>query len=185
MRYIAGFVSSFLLGAACMAYAQEAPPKPCESDPGFAQFDFWLGAWRVTDLSDGSHAGDNRISRIEGGCAVREQWRGSEGGTGTSVNYYNPVTHKWRQIWVASGPYSLEIEGGMRDGSMVMEGTISYYRRGAQLPFRGTWTPLPDGAVRQHFEEFDPASGKWTDWFDGRYEKASGAEATATEQRDP
>lgn len=149
--------------------AAEPPAPPCTTEPAFRQFDFWLGEWAVTDRSDGSYAGENRVTKIEGDCAVREEWTGSEGGTGTSLNYYNPVTGKWRQIWVASGNYSLEIEGGLRDGSMVMEGEIYYYRMDAKYSFRGTWTPEKDGSVRQHFEQFDEESGEWRDWFDGRY----------------
>ena len=38
-------------------------------------------------------------------------------------------------------------------------------------PFRGRWTPLPDGRVRQYFEELTPDK-KWQPWFEGFYAKA-------------
>ena len=36
-------------------------------------------------------------------------------------------------------------------------------------PFRGTWTPLEDGVVRQHFEQSGDDGATWTTWFDGYY----------------
>lgn len=37
--------------------------------------------------------------------------------------------------------------GGVVDGSIVLEGTITYLAPPRRAPFRGTWTPLPDGQV--------------------------------------
>lgn len=166
--------------AATGAHAQKPPgPNPCAEDPHFREFDFWLGTWKVTSRATGTLAGENVIRAIESGCAVEERWTGKGGSTGTSLNYYNPLTGRWRQVWVAAGAYSLDISGGLNDeGQMVLEGTIHYYRRGTSLPFRGTWTPNADGSVRQHFEQIDPQSGEWADWFDGLYERIGGKEGS-------
>ena len=147
------------------------PPSPCKTDPAFRAFDFWVGDWKVSDRASGKYAGDNSISEIEGQCALMEDWQGQGGSTGKSVNYYNPVTGKWRQIWVSAGAYSLDIEGGMKDGSMVLTGTIWYYARAQSAPFRGTWTPNKDGSVRQFFEQYDSEKQAWQPWFDGLYER--------------
>lgn len=56
---------------------------------------------------------------------------------------------------------------------MVLEGHITYFGRGERRPFRGTWTPLPDGEVRQHLEERDPGTGEWRTWFLADYRPAS------------
>ena len=152
---------------------QPPPPSPCARDPHFRDFDFWLGEWQVTNRANGNLAGTNIITSIEGACALEERWTSSGGSTGTSINYYNPVRGQWRQIWVTGGAYAIDIVGGLNDpGAMVLEGTISYYRSGKSNRFRGTWTPNPDGSVRQHFQQADAESGEWSDWFDGLYEKA-------------
>ena len=41
------------------------------------QFDFWVGDWSVT--VGGQPAGDNRIEKILGGCALLENWTGAGG----------------------------------------------------------------------------------------------------------
>ncbi|TNE62053.1 MAG: hypothetical protein EP335_13795 [Alphaproteobacteria bacterium] len=168
------FISA-TFAAALSIGANAATPQPtaCETDPGFRAFDFWLGDWSVSSSKSGKYAGENHIKAIEGGCAISEDWHGQGGSTGKSVNYYNPVTGKWRQVWVAAGAYSLDIEGGLKDGSMVLEGTIWYYSTGGAVPFRGTWTPNADGSVRQFFEQYDAEKKQWQPWFDGHYVKAS------------
>ncbi len=150
---------------ATTAPADTPKPPPC-SAPQYREFDFWLGTWRVT--SGGQYAGDNVIAAVEQGCALLELWTGAKGGTGRSMNFYNAARDEWRQVWVSPGAV-IDIAGGIRDGAMHLVGVIDY-STGDRIPFRGTWTPLPDGAVRQHFEE--QRDGQWQTWFDGRYEKS-------------
>lgn len=151
--------------------AAKAPPPImiCDEDPHFKDFDFWVGEWTVTGPKREQVAGENSIRKIEAGCAIQENWTSSGGGTGMSINYYNPVTQKWRQVWVAPPGYMIDIEGGLKDGSMVLEGEVTYYGQGKSQGFRGTWTPNEDGTVRQYFQQFDAEKNEWTDWFDGLY----------------
>jgi hypothetical protein len=149
------------------------PPSPpasiCQEDSHFSDFDFWLGEWRVTGRQDGSFAGENSISKVEGGCVVQENWTGAGGGKGMSINYYNPDTEKWRQVWIAAPGYIIDIEGGLTNGSMVLVGTILNYKQKVKHPFRGTWTPNDDGTVRQFFEQLSEKEKVWQTWFDGLY----------------
>ena len=165
------------LMAALLAVCAASPPAAwaqtrlagCPGDePGFSDFDFWVGEWDVYAGANGALAGVNTIEKIEAGCLLLERWQGLRGSTGLSMNHFDPNAGHWRQVWVSSGAYAIDIVGGLRDDSMVLEGTISYFGRRVTLPFRGTWTPLPDGAVRQFFEQQN-ASGEWQPWFDGRY----------------
>ena len=166
---LAGLVATCLMSASAPAQ-QPPPPSPCTSDPHFRDFDFWLGEWQVTNRANGNLAGTNTIISIEANCALEERWTGARGSTGMSINYYNSVSGQWRQVWVTGGAYSIDIVGGLNEeGAMVLEGTIYYYRSGERNPFRGTWTPNPDGSVRQYFQQADPESGEWSDWFDGLY----------------
>ena len=43
---------------------------------------------------------------------------------GMSMNYYDSLTEKWRQVWIASN-YSIDIGGGLNEvGAMVLEGQL-------------------------------------------------------------
>jgi len=150
------------------SYAQNSG---CDFDTGFAAFDFWLGEWTVFDSVADRLAGTNSIQKQEQGCLVMEKWTSVNGGTGTSLNYYNPLTQEWRQLWVSAGRYSIDIVGGLQDESMQLLGNI-YYFTGEVNQFRGTWTPAEDGSVRQFFEQFNAETGEWDVWFDGRYVRA-------------
>lgn len=73
----------------------------------------------------------------------------------------------WHQTWVDTSGTLLVLEGGIREGKMVLEGQTS--EAGGQVTkHRITWTPNPDGSVRQLWESTD-ATGKWIIAFDGRY----------------
>lgn len=159
-----------LLAVSTPVAAQNAPPAPCQDSARFAEFDFWVGKWDVF-IRDGTQAGTNRIEKIERGCLLVEHWTGAAGGTGKSFNFYDPGRRAWRQVWVSSADVIIEIEGGLRDGSMILEGTLTD-TRGRSQPFRGTWTPNPDGSVRQHFEISEDGA-TWSTWFDGRYVRRS------------
>ena len=163
------------LAAPSAVEAQTPPSIICQDEPEFRQFDFWVGEWDVFDNASGNRAGANSIESLHGGCVLVESWTSSGGPGGTSVNYYDNVRGTWRQYWVSVN-YSIEIEGGLdQDGRMVLEGELHDYRQRAAIPFRGTWTPEPDGTVRQLFEQQDPATGEWQVWFDGRYERRAPA----------
>jgi hypothetical protein len=59
--------------------------------------------------------------------------------------------------------------GEFRDGQMVLEG-LTIRRDGQQVRQRITWTPLPDGRVRQHRNK-PPDRQTWTTAFDGRHSR--------------
>jgi hypothetical protein len=155
------------------AQSAAAPPAkaPC-SDAVFDDFDFWLGEWDVYG-ANGKLAGTNSIRKEEYGCLLTEHWVNTGGQTGQSYNFVDLATGKWRQVWVSAGA-TIDYSGGLNDkGQMVLEGTIGY---GAGQPgngakFRGTWTPNPDGAVTQYFQQYDEAKAAWTDWFTGTYKR--------------
>lgn len=168
------FAVAATIAASASASAQAPPPPVCETEPEFRQFDFWVGTWEVYNATNDQRAGTNHIESRHGGCLLVENWTSVGGIDGTSINYYDSVRGTWRQYWV-SGGYSIEIEGGLdAEGRMVLEGELHAYRSRQAVPFRGTWTPNPDGSVRQLFEQLDAETGEWVVWFDGRYEPAGG-----------
>jgi hypothetical protein len=159
------------LVATAAALPAGAAESGCDSPP-FRAFDFWLGEWEVSS-ADGRRAGRNEISREQHGCVLVERWQGVEDSTGLSMNVYDPVKQRWRQLWVSPG-IQIDITGGIVDGSMLLEGILVDLKDGVAHPFRGTWTPLDDGRVRQFFEQANEA-GEWTPWFEGFYRRLDAA----------
>lgn len=166
-------VAAMLVSALC-APLLAAEPKPCVT-PGFRAFDFWVGEWDV-HLPNGKRAGSNLITASQQGCLLTENWTSAGGGTGTSLNFYNAVTNRWRQLWVSPGAI-IDITGDIQANSMMLTGTITYESDQRVAAFRGTWTPLDDGRVRQFFEEQDK-DGNWQAWFEGFYQRATSADAS-------
>ena len=148
--------------------AAPAPTFPCEDDEQFSEFDFWVGSWDV-HLADGTFAGSNVIAQEQRGCVLIENWAGAKGLTGTSINYLDKITDEWVQVWNDASGSQINIRGGMTPDGMQMTGTIHYISNGTTAPFRALWTPLPDGRVRQFFEQFDDDGKTWVTWFEGFY----------------
>jgi len=150
--------------------------NPCEQ-PIYHAFDFWVGEWNVYGAPDksGPIVGTNTIKKSQGGCLLTEHWISSRGTTGTSMNFYDGTQDKWVQHWVNEGGISISYSGGLDNGSMVLTGKI-YYAGKDDHPirdFKGIWSPLEDGSVKQHFEESTDGGKTWQPWFTGYYFKKS------------
>ena len=52
---------------------------------------------------------------------------------------------------------------------MKLEGEIAYQTGGTRAPFTGEWSLNADGSVTQHFEQYNPETDAWDDWFTGVY----------------
>ena len=158
------------LGTSSLNAQDNVPPPPaCETDPRYAEFDFWLGEWDVH--VDGKKAGENTITKEEGGCLVLEKWTDINGGTGQSYNYFNPDTEEWRQVWV-SKYMAIDYVGGLTaDGSMELVGDITYFHNQETLKFLGRWTLQDDGTVVQYFEQYDEENGEMAPIFTGIYHR--------------
>jgi hypothetical protein len=157
----------FALSAA--SFAQPPPPKPCAS-PEHRQFDFWVGEWIVRNPA-GKEAGRNSISKSEDGCVLHERWTSSTSKyRGQSLNIYDAPRKVWHQSWVDNGGLLLLIEGGWRDGAMVLEGDRPA-KDGRSERHRITWTPQPDGGLRQLWETSSGPGQDWKILFDGRYSR--------------
>lgn len=121
----------------------------------------------------GTYQGSNSISREQQGCVLIENWTGAKGSTGMSINYLDSRTGEWVQYWIAAGGYHIDIRGGMTKDGMLLTGIIHTIANGTTTPFRGLWTALPDGRVRQFFEISSDGGGNWSTWFEGFYSRKS------------
>jgi len=145
-----------------------AQAYPCQDRAEFKAFDFWVGEWDVA-LANGTQAGTNSIQRAERGCVILENWTSATGGTGMSINYLDKATDEWVQVWNAEGGSQINIRGGMTDEGMRLVGRIHYVGNDTTAPFRALFTPLPDGRVRQFFEQSNDDGVSWVPWFEGFY----------------
>jgi hypothetical protein len=149
----------------------QAPPA-CASDSAFAWLDFWIGTWDVS--ADEQQAGENRIQKIVGGCAVTEEWTSAVGQRGHSLFYFRPSSRTWHQVWVterALAPGGLkekELIDRRPNGALLFQGEIPLAEGGTYLD-RTTLTPIGPDEVRQLIEISTDGGSTWRTVFDGRY----------------
>ncbi len=135
------------------------------------EFDFWIGEWEVYQYGSDTKIWENVIAAVAGGHGLLEHWVAAGGQqTGKSLNSYNPHTRQWQQYWIGSGGTTSEYKGALTDGKMVLVAE-NISGSGAKFIMRGTWTPLPDGTVRQQFEVSSNQGETWQTVFDGHYRR--------------
>ena len=105
------------------------------------------------------------------GCVLTESWTSVRGTTGASLNFVDPDTGNWRQLWIGVNNKIDYTGGPVGSGQMRLEGEITYFSSEGAMsaPFRGQWTALENGHVIQHFQQYDDDAGAWRDWFVGTY----------------
>ena len=167
---IAG-VGAFMMCVAAGTLTAQSPAPPACTAAEHRQFDFWLGEWDVT-VPNGNTAGTNRIQSINAGCALREEWTGARGFTGTSLNAFDAATGRWHQTWIGSDGILLLLDGGRRDSTMELSGA-TVGRDGTKTHHRIRWTPLggTPARVRQLWESSTDDGKTWVVVFDGTYTK--------------
>lgn len=158
-----------LLATGSCSHAQTPAPAPC-SQPESRQFDFWIGDWDVF-LPNGKQAGTNRIAPIYG-CVLHESWKAAKV-EGQSFNRYDAERGVWHQTWVDSGGTLLLIEGGLRDGAMVMSDATVPGRKPDAPVNEIRWSRNDDGSVRQLWRVTSDGGKTWTTAFDGKYVRSS------------
>jgi hypothetical protein len=142
--------------------------KPCNT-PEFRQFDFWIGDWDVESAASPGSVSHNRISLINDGCTLREEYETPQGYVGTSLNFYDAARKVWHQTWIDNQGGGLVLEGAFRGGEMVLESAPA----DGQVQ-RIIWTPMPGGRVRQHWQSSADGGNSWTTAFDGTYTPRGG-----------
>ncbi len=140
---------------------------PCRHEERYRDFDFWIGNWDVYDTA-GRKAGTNTITRASEGCMLYESWTSASGSDGHSLNYVDPASDQWVQVWMGADGSLISGRGGLEGGAMRLLGE-HVLKTGERRPFRMTFTPGDDGSVRQFLEESIDGGKTWSVWFDGRY----------------
>ena len=149
--------------------ALHAQTPACASEE-YRQFDFWIGSWRVENPS-GAVVGQNVIRRVND-CVLHESYSTPTGYSGESFNIYDRARGVWHQSWVDNGGLLLQLDGGLDEGKMVLQGT-GVAPNGGAVVHRITWS-LVDGDpthVRQLWQTSTDDGGTWAVSFDGHYRR--------------
>ena len=152
------------LGAFSALALDSTAPVSC-SAPVYRQFDFWIGDWDVFDAGAPTKpVARVRVDRILDGCVLREDYQAADGKTGQSFNIYDALREVWHQSWVTNRGESLELDGGIHDGKMVLTGE-DLTAGGQKRLVRGVWA-AGGGGVRETAVTSSDGGKTWKPWFD-------------------
>jgi hypothetical protein len=137
--------------------------KPCESNPKYKEFDFWIGEWEVYGKK-GSLAGNSKITKMLDNCVILEEWTSASAQqgliyAGKSYNTYNTATGQWQQTWVDNTGGTTEyLIGKFENNSLQF--LSRPFKNGKENSIRRlTFFKLENGFVRQ-FGEISNDEGK-------------------------
>ena len=147
--------------------------KPCDANPKYNEFNFWIGEWDVYDLKN-NIAGQSKISKILDNCVVLEEWISASAQqglifSGKSYNTYNAATKQWQQTWVDNTGGSNEyLTGYFEDDAMHFKSRP--FSNGNNTSIRTiTFFKLKDSKVRQLGEISNDDGKTWTTEYDLEY----------------
>jgi hypothetical protein len=144
--------------------AETAEATGCAASP-YRQFDFWIGDWDAFDVDNPNKVvARTRVTRILGGCVLLEDYQGADGHFGQSFTIFDSSRNRWHQTWVTNQGTLLTIEGGLKDGNMVLQGA-ERTKNNVTRQIRGTWKAVPEG-VRETAVISTDGGKTWTPWFD-------------------
>jgi hypothetical protein len=138
--------------------------KPSCTAPEYRQFDFWVGDWDVFEIGSPTKVARARVDRILDGCALHEDYEGTNGSKGESFSIYDASRKVWHQSWVSNRGALVVIEGNIQAGAMVLRGA-DHTPGGGEKQVRGTWKPV-NGGVRETAVTSADGGKTWTLWFD-------------------
>lgn len=144
---------------------------PCASNPDARAFDFWVGNWEVRDKS-GNVVGHNTVDLVLGQCALIENWSGSMGGTGKSLNVFNKAKGAWQQTWVNDKGEVVEY-GNAESTPGTMRFTARTTKMEKEIMLRLSFYKVDDNTVRQ-VGEYSADDGKtWSVTYDFTYTRTA------------
>ena len=141
--------------------------RPCMYSVEARQFDFWLGDWDVLNLA-GQKAGTNSVQLFSNGCGLMENWVGTQGGDGKSINFYDPGTKKWYQSWIGSAGGALRYSGTFSNSAMRFDGE-TFGPDGKRTLQRLTFFKIDGNTVRQLAEASTDEGKTWSVSYDFKY----------------
>ncbi|HVW15422.1 MAG TPA: hypothetical protein VHB54_16440 [Mucilaginibacter sp.] len=157
-----------LTAFSCITLAGFAQQKsPCASEPHTHDFDYWIGEWDVYQTGTKTLVGHSVVQSISGGCGLLENWTDLQGGSGKSINYYDPATRKWEQDWVGSGGSAQHyLNGEYRDSVMFF--TYERFNNGKKITGNFKFYNMGSNSVRQ-YQDVNNGDGTVTVSYDLTY----------------
>jgi tetratricopeptide (TPR) repeat protein len=138
--------------------------RPCMYMDEAKQLDFWVGEWDVFN-PQGRKDGTSSIQSFASGCGILENWTGTFGGGGKSINFYDAGDKKWHQYWIGAAGGPQRYAGVYRDGALRYEGEPT---AGGPMT-RLTFFNLDANTVRQLAEASTDGGKTWTVNYDYKY----------------
>jgi hypothetical protein len=149
---------------------------PCVKNPQTKEFDFWLGEWDVYARGTNTIVGKSKIESASGGCMVLENWTaiGGPPHNGKSMNFVDPVTNKWIQVWVGSSGINAQnitrfYDGEYKDGAMRF--VFDRETNGSKIMGRFIFYNEGPNQVRQFNEQSTDGGKTWTNSYDFTYKR--------------
>lgn len=160
----------FLIQVTNIAHAQSENGKNvpiCGADvEPYRDLDFLVGEWEFFTI-DGQKIADQTYYRREDGCLVLEDWTTLRGETGTGMNFVDPFTGNWRQVWMSPN-FHIDYSGGITEpGVFVLEGHMFSNKTGDSSQIRGVYTQAQDGSVTKEFLLRSKPTEEWRQFFIG------------------
>jgi hypothetical protein len=149
---------------------------PCNVDPKYRQFDFWIGDWDVFGKT-GNKAGESHIELILDSCIILENWKSANSFkglyySGKSFNAYNARINQWQQTWVDNiGGKTEYSDGRFENDKMVFQTKPYLFNKDTMAIQRLTFYNLGPEKVRQHGEISKDNGTTWATTYDLEYRR--------------
>ncbi len=138
--------------------------RPCLYSDEAKQFNFWIGEWDVYN-PQGRKDGTSSIQSFADGCGILENWTGTYGGGGKSINFFDGADKKWHQYWIGAAGGPQRYSGTYSDGAIRYVGEPS-----ANGPMvRLTFFNIDANTVRQLSEASTDGGKTWKVNYDYKY----------------
>lgn len=147
-----------------------ATALPCMSIAQAREFDFWIGEWDVYVTGTKNLAGHSLIQIASGGCMILENWTSKGPGSGKSMNFVDPFSGKWKQVWVGSSGLNVSefLNGEYKENAMRFEFETKDRQGTPQLVKFHFYNQSPD-QVRQLHQTSADGGKTWTTTYDFTY----------------
>src|SRR4029077_9388495 len=110
---------------------------------------------------------------------VLENWTDAFGGTGKSINFYDPGSHKWHEYWIGQNGAPTRYSGIYKEGAIRFDGEPATVNGKTQMT-RLTFFNIDPNTVRQFSEKSDDDGKTWTISYDFKYVRRSKSGDTAS-----
>lgn len=148
------------------------PPVSCMDIPQAREFDFWVGEWDAFVTGTSNLAGTSKIEIASGGCMILENWTSvGQPFSGKSINYVDPLTLKWKQVWVGSNGLNVSefLNGEYNNGAMRFE-FEQKTKTGAVQKIKFHFYNISQNEVRQVHQTSDDGQS-WKTTYDFTYKR--------------